>query len=276
MMVRYLCPVCGEKLKLSDKTYRCPKNHSFDLAAKGYVNLLLSKGRNPAKAGDNADMVRARSEFLDRGYYTPLAEALRDSTQKALEGADSPEIIDSGCGEGFYTCALAEIEGSRIWGIDISKHAVSHCMTRAHRDSITNVSFAVASSFALPFPNESADAVVSVFAPVSNDEYARVLKKGGRLIVVSPSPKHLFELKAAVYDTPYENKPNVYGLNKFTLTEEQTLEYKSALASQQDISALFLMTPYWYKTSEQGMERLHALNEIEVTCGFVIQTYTKN
>ena len=102
-----------------------------------------------------------------------------------------------------------------------------------------------------------------------------MLKKNGKLLVVSPSPKHLFELKAAVYDTPYENKPNVYGLNKFTLTEEQTLEYKAALASQQDISALFLMTPYWYKTSEQGMERLHALNEIEVTCGFVIQTYTK-
>ncbi|MBR1763786.1 MAG: methyltransferase domain-containing protein [Ruminococcus sp.] len=272
--MRYICPVCGERLKLSDKTYRCRNGHSFDLASKGYVNLLLSKGRNPAKSGDNADMVRARSEFLDRGYYSPLAEALRDRTAEALAGIEHPEIIDSGCGEGYYTCRLAEIAGSEVRGIDISKHAVARCMGRAHRECLENVSFAVASSFSLPFPDSSADAVVSVFAPVSNDEYARVLKRGGKLIVVSPSPRHLFELKAAVYDTPYENRPNVYGLNKFTLTDERTLEYRTRLTSQQDIGALFLMTPYWYKTSEEGMARLRALEEIEVTCGFVLQVYT--
>ncbi|MFR5118979.1 MAG: hypothetical protein ACLTD2_02990 [Ruminococcus sp.] len=46
------------------------------------------------------------------------------------------------------------------------------------------------------------------FAPVSNDEYARVLKDGGKLVVVSPSPRHLFELKEVLYEKPYENKPN--------------------------------------------------------------------
>lgn len=271
----YICPICSEKLKLSYKTYRCKNGHCFDLSRKGYVNLLLTKGRNPAKSGDDADMVRSRTEFLDKGYYAPLADRLCGVTAERMKDIKEPVIIDSGCGEGYYTARLAGIEGSRVYGIDISKHAVAHCMTRVHIAGITNCGFAVASGFQLPFKKECADAVVSVFAPVANDEYARVLKDSGVLIVVSPSARHLFELKAAVYDEPYENKPNVYGLNKFLLDEEITLEYSAHITSQEDIRSLFMMTPYAYKTSEEGMARLAAITDMTVTCGFVIQVYKK-
>ena len=211
----YICPVCKDKLNRIDNSWRCPKGHSFDIARKGYVNLLTTAKHNPKTAGDNADMVKARTEFLDKGYYSPLAEKIRGVAEENLADTKSPVIIDSGCGEGFYTAELAQIENAGIYGIDISKHAVAHCMTRVHLAGIKNCNFAVASSFELPFADNCADAVVSVFAPVCNDEYARVLKKQGKLILVSPSPRHLFELKAAVYDNPYENKPNVYGLDKF-------------------------------------------------------------
>lgn len=271
----YICPVCHKKLKKLDSSWRCQNGHSFDIARKGHVNLLTTAGRNPKNAGDNADMVRARTEFLDKGYYKPLAEEIRAVTAFELQKIGHPVIIDSGCGEGFYTTELAKIRNANIYGIDISKHAVSHCMTRVHIAGIENCNFAVASSFQLPFAAECADAVVSVFAPVSNDEYARVLKSSGVLIVVSPSPRHLFELKAAVYDEPYENRPNVYGLNKFEMTEEHLFEYKADILSKEDIHSLFMMTPYFYKTSEEGMARLGALEHIEVTCGFVIQVYCK-
>lgn len=271
----YICPVCRKKLKRISNSWRCGNGHCFDVARKGHVNLLTTAKHNPKTAGDNAEMVKARTEFLDKGYYKPLAETIREVTAAELPAKDRPVIIDSGCGEGFYTTELAKIEKAEIYGIDISKHAVAHCMTRVHLAGITNCEFAVASSFQLPFADASADAVVSVFAPVCNDEYARVLKNSGALIVVSPSPRHLFELKAAVYDEPYENKPNVYGLNKFDKGEEILFEYKADIASQEDISSLFMMTPYCYKTSEEGMARLHALERIEVTCGFVIQVYHK-
>ena len=102
-----------------------------------------------------------------------------------------------------------------------------------------------------------------------------MLKKGGKLIVISPSPRHLFELKAVAYDEPYENKPNVYGLNKFELTSEEIFEYTRCIETTQDILDLFSMTPYLYKTSSEGIERLKALDELTVTCGFSIQVYTK-
>ena len=272
----YICPVCKKRLKRLDNVWHCQNGHSFDIARKGYVNLLTTEKRNPKKSGDNPDMVKARTNFLDKGYYLPLAERVSDIIFSQLSGIKAPIIIDSGCGEGFYTCQYAKaVENGRFFGIDISKSAISHCMTRVHTQGITNCEFAVASSFELPFLKETADMVISTFAPVSNDEYSRVLKKGGRLIVVSPTPKHLFELKSKIYDEPYENKPNYYGLNKFELKLSQDFEYTKVLETTQDILDLFTMTPYYYKTSVQGIERLKQIDSLEVTCGFCIQVYTK-
>ena len=36
----WICPVCGEILTESEKMLNCPKNHCFDKARSGYVNLL--------------------------------------------------------------------------------------------------------------------------------------------------------------------------------------------------------------------------------------------
>lgn len=39
--------------------------------------------------------------------------------------------------------------------------------------------------------------------------------------------------------------------------------------------SLFMMTPYSYKTPQEGIERLRALSELEVTCAFTVQVYGK-
>ena len=272
----YICPVCGKPLHQAAQTWQCPNRHSFDIAKKGYVNLLTTAKHNPKNAGDNRDMIGARTAFLDRDYYRPLAEKAAAILQMQLSGTDTPMLIDSGCGEGYYTCIYAEhLPHAQIYGIDLSKNAIAHCMTRVHKAGLQNCHFAAASSFALPFPDASADAVISTFAPVSNDEYARVLKGGGKLIVVSPSARHLFELKEVLYDVPYENKPNHYGLHSFTFTDTLIYEYQAELTSNADILNLFSMTPYCYKTAKESTDQLAALQSLTVTCGFVIQTFTK-
>ena len=272
----YICPVCRKRLKLSNNSYRCQNSHSFDIAAKGYVNLLLSKGRNPAKAGDDPTMIKARTDFLDTGAYFPLAQELCKVLETALCGRKQPFVIDSGCGEGYYTAEIAKaLPDAAIYGIDISKSGIAHAASRSRASGVQNLKLAVASGFALPFRDGFADAVVSVFAPVSNDEYARVLKKGGRLIVVSPTERHLFGLKAVLYDEPYENKPNHYGLRNFKLTEEKKLEYTITLETDKQATDLFAMTPYYYKSSPEARERLNGCAPLVTECGFLIQTYTK-
>lgn len=272
----YVCPICKKRLKKLDNVWHCQNGHSFDIARKGYVNLLTTSGRNPKNAGDNKDMVKARTDFLDRNYYLPLAQKTGEIISELLANCKKPYIIDSGCGEGFYTVNYAKaLPDAEFFGIDISKAAVAHCMTRVHTENVTNCSFAVASSFELPFIDSFADLIVCTFAPVSNDEYARALKSGGKLVVVSPSPKHLFELKALLYEKPYENKPNVYGLNKFTEDREIIFEYPVTLESREDILNLYSMTPYCYKTSAEAAKRLESINSLELTCGFSIRIFTK-
>ncbi|MBO5576786.1 MAG: methyltransferase domain-containing protein [Ruminococcus sp.] len=272
----YICPVCKKKLKKLDNVFHCQNGHSFDIARKGYVNLLTTKKRDPSKSGDKAEMVKARTAFLDKDYYRPLAEKTASLLKELLDGKKNSAVIDSGCGEGYYTCIYAHsVPEALFFGVDISKSAVSHCMTRVHVKKLKNCEFCVASSFELPFKNEMADVVVSTFAPVSNDEYARVLKKGGKLVVVSPSSKHLFELKSAVYDKPYDNAPNNYALSKFELERSEIFEYTRTLETTQEIIDLFTMTPYFFKTSVQGLEKLKRLDSLEVTCGFDIRIYKR-
>lgn len=93
--------------------------------------------------------------------------------------------------------------------------------------------------------------------------------------MVSPSPRHLFELKALLYEKPYENKPNVYGLNKFTEDREIIFEYPITIESREDILNLYSMTPYCYKTSAEAAKRLESIDRLELTCGFSIRIFTK-
>ena len=44
-MVNLRCPVCAGALEKRAGAYLCPKNHSFDIAKSGYVNLLLNSSQ---------------------------------------------------------------------------------------------------------------------------------------------------------------------------------------------------------------------------------------
>jgi 23S rRNA (guanine745-N1)-methyltransferase len=115
-------------------------------------------------------------------------------------------VLDSGSGEGYYTDlverAVFERDGtSFVSGFDISKEAVKRAAKKNPR-----IEYAVASSYEMPIADGAADTLYNVFSPLAIEESARVLKQGGRFIMVIPDEEHLFELKAAVYDTPYKNK----------------------------------------------------------------------
>ena len=56
-MVKLCCPVCAGALERRAGAYLCPKNHSFDIAKSGYVNLLLNSSQG--HHGDDKLMVRA-------------------------------------------------------------------------------------------------------------------------------------------------------------------------------------------------------------------------
>ena len=265
----FCCPVCGGSMK-REASYLCESGHCFDIAKEGYVNLYMSKGKS-AVSGDDKDMVKARTEFLSKGYYAPLKDEVCSIIKAS--GISNPVLFDSGCGEGYYTSFYSKTVndmGGRVCGVDLSKTAIRHASK-----SVPDGEFAVASVYHLPIKNESVDIIVNCFSPLAIDEFTRIMKKDGLFIYIVPDAKHLWELKRVLYDNPYENEVKNETYNGFELQDVRTAKNTFTLTSIDEILSLFRMTPYSWKTSKGGEEKLKALSSLTVTAQFRILTYQK-
>lgn len=272
-MTPFLCPLCKKELFQDEKRLYCENGHSFDLSAEGYVHLLPPNRMNSKIPGDSKEMAASRSAFLNKGYYEPLAKALAESLLQKAGPALS--ILDCGCGEGYYTDfihrALSESGVSvTMAGVDISRPSVRRAAKRNRA-----IAFAVASVFDLPVPCSSYDVVLNIFSPLCREEYCRVLKPGGLYYYVVPAAKHLWGLKAAIYDRPYENKEEDVPYEGFRHLETLPLRYSITLTEKADILSLFQMTPYYWKTSAKGSEKLAALDTLQTEVAFDIHIYQK-
>lgn len=264
----FICPVCKQELSLGDKSYFCENRHSFDLSKEGYVNLFMSQKSSLKRHGDDKLMVKARRDFLEKGFYAPLQEAICECVFSSVP--EKSVVIDVGCGEGYYTKALSDKNDLKIFGIDVSKDALKYAAK-----GIKNAEFSVASAFDLPFAAKSADCVLNIFAPSAYAEFHRVLKDGGVLVKAVPLEEHLWDLKCALYDEPYKNKPEKRDEGLFELMSVKELRYKIKLTDNSDVQNLFKMTPYYYKTGKNDAEKLFKLNELETVVHFAVEIYKK-
>jgi 23S rRNA (guanine745-N1)-methyltransferase len=267
----FACPKCKGELILDINTKKCKNNHCFDKAKAGYYNLLLGVGGGTH--GDNAEMVEARRAFLSRGFYEPLADRIASLVTERTPVLGC--VLDAGCGEGYYTDkverSLRERDGdSNVLAFDISRDAVKFAAKRNR-----NISLAVATSYDMPLANESVDTVFNAFSPLAISEVSRVLKSGGRFVMVYPGREHLYGLKSVIYKTPYKNEPEEVGLDGFKLLSHETVTYTLKLDTEGDIRALFMMTPYAYRTSREDRERVLSLSEVTTEVEFVIDVYEK-
>lgn len=270
MPLSYICPICRTPLIKDLNSLKCKNNHCFDISRTGYVNLLTGGGKKGH--GDDKLMVKARRDFLSKNYY----KHLRDKLQKEISyiSVSGDVLLDSGCGEGYYTSALADALNEKndceSFGIDLSKEAL-----KLAAKSCPSTSFAAASAYSLPFQKESFSILTSVFSPLALEEFKRVLKKNGLFITVIPLENHLFSLKKAVYDTPYKNKPESLELEGFKLINSSEIKKEITLTSCEDINNLFKMTPYYYKTSAKDQQKLNHIDKLEVETEFMLLTYKK-
>ncbi len=264
----FICPVCKEKLNVTDKSYTCENRHCFDISKDGYVNLLMSQQSSLKRHGDDKLMVRARRDFLEKGFYKDLSEGICEAVKSKVQ--QNGVIADVGCGEGYYTGAVLSCGEYNVFGIDISKDALKYASK-----SLKNAQFAVASAFSLPFGDKSVNCILNVFAPSSYEEFSRVLKDGGFLIKAVPLEDHLWELKCALYNKPYKNKPEIRNDELFRLVSVKELKYQINLTESEDILNLFKMTPYYYKTGREETEKLLRKTELNTTVHFGVEIYEK-
>ena len=173
MQAEYLrCPICQGSLAEQGKSLVCERNHSFDVARQGYVNLLPPQMKHSKNPGDTRDMVAARRAFLKLGHYEPIGEKVAELTVPLV--GERPNVLDAGCGEGYYLGILRQhIPRGDFIGVDISKDAVRY---GAGQDKATR--WITASVAHLPIADETMDLVTSMFALTVPEEFCRVLKPG--------------------------------------------------------------------------------------------------
>jgi 23S rRNA (guanine745-N1)-methyltransferase len=259
------CPLCDRPMFSDGTTLTCASGHSFDIAKEGYVNLLPAQHRVAGIDGDTAEMLRARSEFLDAGYYQPLREMLADIVEEALRDRSARLgdedratcVLEVGCGEGYYIDGIAErlkcggFADTTFVGADLSKAAVKRASKR-----YPHVSFIVADTNRRIYVRDaSVSVLLDVFAPRNPAEFARVLEPGGLAVVVIPSESHLESVRKHLDLIGIQEGKEALVLERFgsefRMTERLELRYPLEL-SREAARALREMGPsYWHRREDR-------------------------
>jgi len=265
-----ICPKCGRPLTRTATSYVCDQGHGYDIARQGYVNLLLANQRHSAQPGDEKDALQARRAFLDRGFYAPVAQAVAARASSLLKPGQA--VLDAGCGTGYYTAVMMAALPPQVdvYATDISKVATAMTARACPRACCF-----VSSVFHLPLSDASLDGVVSIFCPYGAAEFIRVLKPEGWFAVVGPGPRHLWEMKQAVYEQPYANPQPDKAPDGFVLQDRTMVEERMHLPDTQAIKALWTMTPYYHTTSPDATARLLGAASMDVTLQVALSVYRK-
>ena len=266
-MAVILCPLCQHPLQQDAKAWRCLREHSFDVAREGYVNLLPVQHKNSRDPGDDPQMVMARREFLQAGHYQPLRDALL-----ALAAPLQPQsLLDIGCGEGYYTGALAAV-CEQVIGLDIARPAI-----RVAAKRYPGVTWLVGSGAHLPIADGSVDLVCNIFTQMHLAEMHRVLRPAGHVLVVTPAVGHLRSVREQLFDEvrPYDPGKFLAGFEaRFELQSRQELQFPLELV-QPALGHLLQMTPYAWKARPERRAALEALEGIQTEAAFSLLVFRR-
>ncbi|MGO2278384.1 MAG: putative RNA methyltransferase [Pseudomonadales bacterium] len=293
-MSLFICPICQSPLQPATDTWRCdgslhPKHtsHPFDVARQGYVNLLPVQQKKSKAPGDSQESIDARKRFLNHGHYTPLQKLI---SQKMTELLSKDELIDKqdnksvnwldiGCGEGYYTQAMAQMGLDVIDTLiaaDISKPAVvelakvskgaGHLWYQPRKENTvktTAVYPLVTSAAHLPLRPHSMTGISSIFSPILPEAFDNVLMDSGYLIIAKPDVGHLATMRDALFDDVREHDSDKFLQELapcFTLIETDRVSTELTLSAG-DLADLMTMTPYAYRARSEKRQALLAAVE---------------
>lgn len=274
------CPVCSLSLKRCVKQYICLNNHSFDIASKGHINLLLANQKKTKDPGDSKEMMEGRKDFLNKGYYHTFSEKLNEVIIANINGTNI-NILDVGCGEGYFLSRLKEsiyIKNSNFalnkkfdfFGVDISKAAVTHAVKRDKK-----INFIVSSNFNIPIMPSTIDIIIRNFAPSDEVELRRVIKDKGKLIVVTPGIEHLYGLKEILYVNPRKHEEKEITFEGFKLIQNTEVKYNIHLEDRESVQNLITMTPYYWRVDNAMREKANETSKLSTELHFNINVYEK-
>ncbi len=131
----------------------------------------------------------AMISFVHETLYKALVDPYRELQAAGL--TEGQQVLEVGCGPGFFTIPAAEIvgEGGHVAAIDINAYAVRHTKKKVAEGRLKNVEVTLADASSTGLPDSSID-VAFLFGVVHAldlktvlPELYRVLKPAGFLLV---------------------------------------------------------------------------------------------
>lgn len=262
-----ICPKCEQPLTANGKQWQCPDRHSYDTAKQGYINLLLVNQKKSKNPGDDLEMVKARTAFLDSGIYEPISDALNAMV-------NTGPVLDIGCGEGYYTQRLQQQKPEyAITGLDISRDAIKEACRRTK-----DIRWLVASGARPPVSARSIKTIISLFTPLMPQGLNHALADDGEIITVNTGPQHLMQLREVIYDEvkaeSFSPVPKMADAG-FIAFDEQKLTYEVTVTGGDPLIALFNMTPHRWKVSPERAEKLQTIDSLALEIDVVLHRFRR-
>ena len=283
----FTCPICHSPMQPARDTWRCdgslhPKqtSHPFDVARQGYVNLLPVQQKKSKAPGDSQQSIDARKRFLAAGYYQPLQTLICQQMMQLLGQNDTAvNWLDIGCGEGYYTQAMAQTGMDALIAADISKPALASLakVSKAanslwYQQNIdgkqTDTKMAaiyplVTSAAHLPLRPHSMTGISSVFSPILPEAFAAALQDEGYLLIAKPDVGHLASIREALFDSVREHDSDKFLpalAPYFALIDTHNISVSLSLPVEA-LTDLLTMTPYAYRARPESRQILLASAE---------------
>ena len=129
------------------------------------------------------------SEMVLEELYGKDAKIWEDSLHEQLDRTHNLSILDIGTGPGLFATLMGKNPNFEVYAVDSSEGMIEKASKNA-RDFGSKVSFQISEAHLLPFDDEKFDAIMMrnvtwalPYPKESYEEWKRVLKKGGKLII---------------------------------------------------------------------------------------------
>lgn len=258
----FSCPICGTRLKITKSgRFICKKEHTFDVSKKGYINFI----NEAKKTNYNKELFVSRKEILNQGFFLPIAEEVKKivNEYKSLQKLETINLLDIGCGEGYYSFHLSEEENINLFAFDISKEAIALAT-----DYPAEITWCIADLANLPFKERSMDILLDVLTPANYKEFKRVIKNQGLLIKIIPGNDYLKEIRELVsgqlQSKTYSNTDTVtYTEKHIRMLGNKKLCYTIQVTKEQ-VENFVRMTPMTSQVDMNGLD-FSAVTEITIS-----------
>jgi 23S rRNA (guanine745-N1)-methyltransferase len=268
----FICPLCKNQMQMLNlQSLVCRNQHCFDIAKRGYLNLL-SRANSTKYDKKIFEYIRVISKS---GLFKPLHAAVSEIIMSQLPSNEPIGILDAGCGEGSHLNNIQiEINQKKLnplmaVGIDISKEGISFAAAE-----YSNAIWCVADIANCPFASQQFKFILNILSPANYSEFQRLISDHGLVIKVVPERDYLKELREIFYEGSdkqvYSNSHTINHFNEqFKLLDIENIRYQVNF-SKTLIEPLLGMTPLSWGTSKERIEKVLQMNLKQITMDFKI------